>query len=468
VSEPFGPISDLGNEYLAGALRQQHLEGDFSPSARDDVLHCENLTSQQRDMFESAALVPLRQGAVALSVLAAGASSRMHLRDIPPDVADMVRDCGRTELPSSKALVPVVKLHGEVFNYLDLFLINAQRFSQQAGSETHAVIFVSESNADEIRDHLDQVNYRGFPRQRVLTFVQPLEPQIVAKVDDIKKAEKHFAAADLNQVLMISEKYAGHDLPQRKPGGHGEFLHQLIARGTLGELLERGVKYLSVRNIDNTAALHDQNWLSAFGYFLSENADMLVEVAQRPHGQKGGALIRQQNRWRIAEDPSFVGTRCHASDSYYINAAVAIMRCDYFYPIYETSDRELREAMSQPLPERNRKLQAIAQRGRAKFPTLLDAKPVKLPDGKTVGAVTPETNMWESTGIDARLKVLPLAVDSDRDAGEDLVAQAEEARRQRALRVRFSPTKTWADYEDANKQCIVRYVAEKIVNGKLI
>jgi hypothetical protein len=55
----------------------------------------------------------------------------------------------------------------------------------------------------------------------------------------------------------------------------------------LCELLERGVQFISVRNIDNTAAVHDHRWLSAFGYLLNENADMLVEVAQRPQGQKG-------------------------------------------------------------------------------------------------------------------------------------------------------------------------------------
>jgi hypothetical protein len=380
----------------------------------------------------------------------------------------MVRDTGRTELPTSKALVPVVKLQGEVLNYLDLFLINAQRFFFFSGSDAHAVIFVSESNAEEILGHLDAVNYRDFPKQRVLTFVQPLEPQIVAKVEDVKKAEKNFAAADLNQVLRISQQHCGHDLPQRKPGGHGEFLHQLVASGALCQLLERDVQFISVRNIDNTAALHDHSWLAGLGYFLNQNADMLVEVAQRPHGQKGGALIRQQNRWRIAEDPSFAGTPYHASDSYYINAAVAILRADYFYPIYETSQRELIEVLSQSQNERHRKLQAIAQRGRAKFPTLLDAKPVKLSDGTTVAAITPETNMWESTGTDARLNVLPLAVDSDRDAGDDLATQPEDVRRQRSLRVRFSPTKNWADYEDPNKQCISRYVAEKIVNGELI
>jgi CTP:molybdopterin cytidylyltransferase MocA len=83
--EQFGPISDLGKRYLAGSLRQQHLEGDFSPSVRDDVVHCEDLNTAH-EALEKAALEQLRQGRVAFGVLAAGASSRMHLRDIPADV----------------------------------------------------------------------------------------------------------------------------------------------------------------------------------------------------------------------------------------------------------------------------------------------------------------------------------------------------------------------------------------------
>jgi hypothetical protein len=78
--------------------------------------------------------------------------------------------------------------------------------------------------------------------------------------------------------------------------------------------------------------------------------------------------------------------------------------------------------------------------------------------------------MWESTGVveTAQGGLLPFAVDSDRDAGEDLLTQPEAVRRARSLRVRFCPTKNWDDYKDPRKQTIVAYIAERILHGDLL
>ncbi|MEO1972978.1 MAG: hypothetical protein ABGX07_15570, partial [Pirellulaceae bacterium] len=101
-----------------------------------------------------------------------------------------------------------------------------------------------------------------------------------------------------------------------------------------------------------------------------------------------------------------------------------------------------------------------------KFPMLIEAKPVVLDDGQVVGAVIPETNMWESTGVGNDLIVTALAVDSDRNAGDLFSLDATEQQRI-AERVRFSPTKNWSDYSDERKQLIARYIASRIVDGTL-
>ncbi len=463
----FGPATDLGRQYLGGRLRQQRLEGEFAPSARADVPRYEDFPAQDRARWCQRGAELLEQGEVAFSVLAAGASSRMDLRSLPKAVSRMLEHSGQADLPTSKALVPVTELDGHVWNYLDLYLRNVVRFAQATRARGPAVVFVSEANGPEILDQLEATSRQGLAAERLLHFAQPLEPQIVATEADARRAARNFPEDKLDEVLEISRQHAGCELAQRKPAGHGEFLHQLVSSGTLSQLLAQGVQYISVRNIDNTAALLDRVWLTALGYLQQTDGHMLVEVSQRPVGQKGGALIRRGERWRLAEDPSFAGTKYQASDSYYINNAVAILRTDYFFPIYDTSADELLDAY-RDVKQRGARLASIAQRGRAKFPTLIEAKPVTLADGRIAAAVLPETNMWESTGVDDRLRIVPFAVDSDRDAGDDLLEQSDEQQRRRALRVRFSPTKNWDDYEHPRKQLIATHLAERTLKGDLL
>jgi hypothetical protein len=465
---PPGPVSEMGRRYLQGQMRQSQLQGQFTVSRREQVSRPEVFSAAERQKLLALARHELQRQRVVFGVLAAGASTRMNLQDLPPSVVSLLRDAGKNELPSSKALVPVGCFGGRTQTYLDLFLTNVQRFRHQTATHNPILLFVSEANAQEIADHLHATSHHGLPETDVLVFQQPLAPQIVAREEDVTRAEKNFAAADLAAAREYSRRFAGHDLPQRKPAGHGEFLHQLVASGMLAELAAREVRYISVRNIDNASAALDETWMLALGYLLAEKAHMLVEVSQRPVGQKGGALIRRANGWRLAEDPSFSGTSYHASDSYFINNAVAILGLDYFFPIYETSLEELLAVRQLPAAERQARWVAMADQGRRKFPTIVEAKPVRLNDGRCVAAITPETNMWESTDVDQRLRILPLAVDSDRDAGEDLLDQPPDEQRRRALQVRFCPTKNWDDYEDPRKKRITACIAERIVSGQLI
>src|SRR5262249_6293172 len=128
----------------------------------------------------------------------------------------------------------------------------------------------------------------------VMTFRQSLDAQIVATVADVERARKNFASeSDFASALELSKKFAGCDLAVRKPGGHGEFLHQVISSRTCGRLLRRGVRYVSIRNIDNIGGLLDHRWLAILGRMLASGRNFVVEVSRRPDGPagKGGALI---------------------------------------------------------------------------------------------------------------------------------------------------------------------------------
>jgi 8-oxo-dGTP pyrophosphatase MutT (NUDIX family) len=83
--------------------------------------------------------------------------------------------------------------------------------------------------------------------------------------------------------------------------------------------------------------------------------------------------------------------------TYWFNNATAIISPRFFYFVYRRDDNqtydEFVEEMRRAMSSDHGGLQAIAQRGKARFPILLDAKPTK---SGGVGQ-KPETNMWQST-----------------------------------------------------------------------
>lgn len=466
--QPQPYTADVIARYLSGQLRQAVLQPGFIPSRVEDVPHIDQLPRTQRDAWLDAGLGCVRQGQVAFGILAAGAASRMDVHQLPFTAQQLLKKAGRETLPQSKALVPVWEFQGRVWTYLDLFVANVSRLSQQAAAHGPVVLFVSESNQAEYPPHLASLAESGYEVRNIVLLIQPLVPAFVATASDAARASSHFPQDELESVLGYCHAHAGELLPQKKPAGHGEFLHQLIESGLLWQLWKQGVRYLSVRNIDNVAALLDWRWLTALGYLHQQQADMLVEVSQRPVGQKGGALIRREKKWQIAEDPSFIGTNYSAKDSYYINNAVAIINLELLWKLYDTSPAAIDRLNESDSQQRALWLQQIADRGRSKFPTLIDPKPFRLPNGQLVAAVVPETNLWESTGCDARITMVPLAVDSDQDAGADLLSQPTHVREARALRVRFCPTKTWSDYQEPRKQYITHRLARRILSERLI
>ena len=186
-----GSISELGQRYLDGELRQQALSGDIRLSAQEDVPRVSDFSANERNELRELGLAALSSGRVGFGVLAAGASSRMNLRDLPADVAQMLKQTGKDDLPLSKALVPVIAHSGETYNYLDLFLLNCRRFLEQVNASAKTVIFVSEKNGPEIREHLEGCQNQGLNTDDVWDFVQPIEPQIVASSADVAKAESN-------------------------------------------------------------------------------------------------------------------------------------------------------------------------------------------------------------------------------------------------------------------------------------
>ncbi len=81
------------------------------------------------------------------------------------------------------------------------------------------------------------------------------------------------------------------------PPGHGDVYAALFASGTLDRLLDEGIRYALIRNVDNLGAGMNPEIL---GYFASRQLPFLMEVAEKtPADVKGGHLARRREDGRL-------------------------------------------------------------------------------------------------------------------------------------------------------------------------
>jgi UTP--glucose-1-phosphate uridylyltransferase len=81
------------------------------------------------------------------------------------------------------------------------------------------------------------------------------------------------------------------------PPGHGDIYPALVTSGILQKLLDSGIKYAFVSNIDNLGATMDTSLL---GYFAAHNFPFMMEVVERTEmDKKGGHLARLEKDNRL-------------------------------------------------------------------------------------------------------------------------------------------------------------------------
>lgn len=74
------------------------------------------------------------------------------------------------------------------------------------------------------------------------------------------------------------------------PPGHGDLYPALVTSGILEQMLDAGFEYIFVSNSDNLGATLD---LDILGYFASEEAPFLMEVARRTEADRKGGHLAQ-------------------------------------------------------------------------------------------------------------------------------------------------------------------------------
>lgn len=83
------------------------------------------------------------------------------------------------------------------------------------------------------------------------------------------------------------------------PGGHGDFFFSINRSGMVDELLQLGLRYAFISNIDNLSAVATPALL---GKMISEERDFMMEVIQKTAAdKKGGSPIYHNNRLSLLE-----------------------------------------------------------------------------------------------------------------------------------------------------------------------
>lgn len=219
------------------------LEDDLTQlPARGDALHA--------DAYE-AGLEALRAGAVATIVLAGGMATRF---------GGVV-----------KATAPV--LGGRSF--LELELEQTRRVAEAVGADVPVALMTSFATDGPVRGALGRL---GGPPP--LVFSQFAAPRLAADGSLFRTPD--------GQTSLYGP-------------GHGDLLEAIRVSGVLAELRRRGVRHVTVSNVDNLGARLDPVVL---GMHLLSGRPLTAEVT-RGDGDVGGAPVRVDGRTMLLERPRF-------------------------------------------------------------------------------------------------------------------------------------------------------------------
>lgn len=126
---------------------------------------------------------------------------------------------------------------------------------------------------------------------------ESMTDKIIFRYDGIKKfSQSKFPRLSSETLLPVSPEHGDKGM---YPPGHGDLFYSLMKSGMMDELLEEGIEYLFVSNIDNLASTVDMKLLE---YFANENLEFLMEVTNKTRADiKGGTLIEYNGALRLLE-----------------------------------------------------------------------------------------------------------------------------------------------------------------------
>jgi UTP--glucose-1-phosphate uridylyltransferase len=260
VLERFGfdePLFEqLRDRVATGELSPESnlIRGEIEPPRDEDVVRLPCEGDERYEEVRSTGLEALRRGEVAQVVLAGGMATRF---------GGVV-----------KAVLPAV----DGLSFLEAKLLQTTLLERALEVEVPVALMTSFATDEAIRRHVAERELGG-----PLVFHQFVSLRLEPTGDLVRDAE---GSASL---------YAP---------GHGDLFRAVRRSGTLDELRRRGVRLVTVSNVDNLGARVDP---VVVGAHLFAGRPLTCEVA-RKEGDMGGAPVRVDGRLQLVEGPRFPPT----------------------------------------------------------------------------------------------------------------------------------------------------------------
>ncbi len=242
-----------------------------------------------------------------------------------------------------KGAFPIMELEGRERSFMELKIANARAAEEEFGGRIPAWILNSYFTEERTREILQESGDYG--KDHLYTYCQGIMKRVIPSEADLRlhygkslakldrklaelppgsgreeiREEKERLEENLAGWIEELAGRAGDELDEAagkdryNPPGHLDTTLWLILDRSrpLLKMLDLGVEYLLISNIDNLGALVDPALPGLLSIRREEGAGILCEVSVKPPGQKGGALARvydpeQKREWcQLIEEFAF-------------------------------------------------------------------------------------------------------------------------------------------------------------------
>ncbi len=288
-----------------------------------------------------------------------------------------------------KGAFPIMELEGRERSFMELKIANARAAEREFGGRIPVWILNSYFTEDRTRQILEE--NRNYGKEDLHTYCQGIMKRVIPSEADLRlhygqaiaKLEKKLAGlpagpereeirgeqerleADLSGWIGELAGKAGDELGEEagqdrfNPPGHLDTTLWLFLDSSrpLVKMLELGVEYLLISNIDNLGALVDPALPGLLSLRREEGVGLLCEVSVKPPGQKGGALARvydpkTDREWcQLVEEFAFPLDFDQDRIPEFNNAAYSVAVADLLR-VFSVSSEELESLSREELAER--------------------------------------------------------------------------------------------------------------------
>ena len=243
----------LRAEVASGALSPESnvVRGTIEPPDEDEIARLPEPGEPRHEEAHAAGIAALEAGTVAQVVLAGGMATRFG------------------------GLVKAVLTAVDGLSFLEAKLLHTRRLERALGVDVPVALMTSFATEDAVREHVSE--------------------------RDLGEAHVFHQFVSL-RLEPSGELFRGDDgRPSPYAPGHGDLFRALRRAGVVDDLRARGVRIVTVSNVDNLGARVDPVVL---GMHLLSGRPLTCEVA-RKEGDLGGAPVLLDGRLQLLEGPRF-------------------------------------------------------------------------------------------------------------------------------------------------------------------